>query len=280
MYFFYTLSAISSLGLSFGIIVFLFNISNKELLYKLLFLLLLTVAFWAITFGLSILGKQDKAVRKKEFVNLIYKLPLILLSTVITGVYVFIIFFFLSFMTVSNYANGGLAGDADFEILLGVVVAMGVIIISLVMYKLMNTDRQDITLTIYNQFSILKWTSLIVLPFGVWASYYFYNSEGSAAWIAMGIWALIFYAFYRLFNRIAEKVQNHITDANLNRIIHEKKKKVLKDQEEDRINASEVEISSNKSTSVVDELLKLKNLLDSNALTEEEYKVQKQRLLK
>ena len=203
-----------------------------------------------------------------------------MLSTFITGIYIMIIFFFLAFMTVSKYDGGGMAGDSDIAILLGIVIALGIIIISLVMYNVMKTDKQDISLTIYNQFSILKWTSLIVLPFGVWASYYFYNTEGTAAWIAMGIWALIFYGFYRIFNRIAEKVQNHITDANVNRIIHEKRKKVLQQKKEDKTVNNEVASSSNISTSLSDELQKLKNLLDANVLTEEEYKVQKERLLK
>lgn len=276
MYFFYTLAALSSLALSFGIIAFLFNLDDKGLLQSVLILLLVTVSFWAITFGLSILGEQDKEVRKKEFINLIHKLPLILLSTFITGIYIMIMFFFLAFMTVSKYDGGGLAGDSDMAILLSVVIAMGVIIISLVMYKVMKTDKQDITLTIYNQFSILKWTSLIVLPFGIWASYYFYHTEGTAAWVAMGIWALIFYGFYRLFNRIAEKVQTHITDANVNRIIHEKKKKVINEQKEVSVNTTNISTNN----SLADELQKLKNLLDTNVLTEEEYKVQKERLLK
>ena len=275
MYFFYTLSAISSLGLSFGIIAFFFNLDDKSLLQSVLVLLLLTVTFWAITFGLSILGEKDKELRKKEFVNLIHKLPLIILSTFITGIYVMIMFFFLAFMTVSKYDGGGMAGDADFLTLSIVVVVIGVIIISLVMYKVMKTDKQDITLTIYNQFAILKWASLIVLPFGIWASYYFYHKAGGVAWFAMAIWGFIFYGFYRLFNRIAEKVQNDITDANVNRIIHEKKKKVVSELQETPMN-----VSTTSTNSLADELQKLKNLLDSNALTEEEYETQKQRLLK
>jgi hypothetical protein len=280
MYLFYTLAAISSLALSFGIIAFLFNLDDKGLLQIILILLLITVIFWLITFGLSIIGEQDKALRKKQFINLIHKIPLIILSTFITGIYIMIMFFFLSFMTVSKYGGGGMAGDSDKVILMGVLVVMGVIIISLVMYKVMNTEKQDIALTIYNQFSILKWTSLIVLPFGVWASYYFYHTEGDVAWIAMGVWSLIFYGFYRLFNRIAEKVQNHIIDANLNRIIHEKRKKVLHQQKEGKTEITEVVTSVNISPSISDELQKLKNLLDTNVLTEEEFKVQKERLLK
>ena len=277
MYFFYTLAAISSLGLSFGIIAFLFNLDDKELLQSVLILLLVTVSFWAITFGLSILGENDKTVRKKEFINLIHKIPLILLSTFITGIYVMIMFFFLAFMTVSKYDGGGMAGDADIAILSIVVLSIGVVIISVVMYKVMKTDRQDITLTIYNQFSTLKWASLIALPFGIWASYYFYHTEGTDAWIAMGIWGLIFYGFYRIFNRIAEKVQTHIFDANVNRIIHEKKKKIINEQQ----NVQEpINISPASNVSLADELQKLKNLLDTNVLTEEEYKTQKERLLK
>jgi hypothetical protein len=279
MYFFYTLATLSSLGLSFGIIIFLFSFDNKKILQSVLILLLVTVSFWGITFGLSILG-EDKSIRKKEFINLIHKLPLILLSTFITGVYIMIMFFFLAFITVSKHDGGGLAGESDIAILLGVVISMGVVIISSVIYKVMKTDKQDITLTIYNQFSTLKWTSLIVLPFGIWASYYFYHTEGTAAWIAMGIWALIFYSFYKLFDRIAEKVQNHITDANVNRIIHEKKKKVLQQQKENKTEIIEVTLSSNVSPSLADELQKLKNLLDTNVLTLDEYNIQKERLLK
>ena len=93
----------------------------------------------------------------------------------------------------------------------------------------------------------------------------------------MGIWGLIFYGFYRLFNRISEKVQTHITDANVNRIIHEKKKKIINEQQ----NIQEPKnISPTPNVSLADELQKLKNLLDTNVLTEEEYKTQKERLLK
>lgn len=277
MCFFYTLASISSIILSFFIIAFLFNFDNKELLQRILILLLSTVSFWAITFGLSILGNKDKTLRKKEFINLIHKLPLILISTFITGIYVMIMFFFLAFMTVSKYDGGGMAGDANIAILSIVVLAIGVVIISVVMYKVMKTDRQDITLTIYNQFSTLKWASLIVLPFGIWASYYFYHTEGIDAWIAMVIWGGIFYGFYHIFNRISEKVQNHITDANVNRIIHEKKKKIINEQQNVHVPINNYSTSN---VSLADELQKLKKLLDENVLTKEEYKIQKERLLK
>lgn len=277
IYFFHTLAAISTLALSFGIIAFLFNLDDKGVLQTVIILLFVTAALWAITFGFSIIGESDKTVRKQEFKNLIHKTPLILLSTFITGIYVMIMFFFLAFMTVSKYDGGGMAGDADIKILTIVVLLTGIAIVSVVMHKVMKTDRQDITLTIYNQFSTLKWASLIVLPFGIWASYYFYHGAGSGATVAMVIWSLIFYGFYRLFNRLSEKVQDHITDANLNRIIHEKKKKMINEQENVQPSANSMTITN---VVVADELKKLKDLLDSNILTEEEYNIQKERLLK
>lgn len=85
---------------------------------------------------------------------------------------------------------------------------------------------------------------------------------------------LIFYGFYRLFNRISEKIQDHITDANLNRIIHEKKKSIINQNE-----VSEGSYVEEAKKSVSDELLKLKELLDAKILTEDEFISQKKKIL-
>jgi len=277
MYFFYTLSAVSSLIFAFGFILFIFNIDNKEILKNLLISLTATAAFWLITFGLSVLGEQDKTVRKKEFIKLLHKFPLILLSTFITGIYILIIYFFFLSITVTENGAGTEFSDT---VLMTIMVVVGIVIILLVMNKVMKTEKQDIPLTIYSQLSVLKWTSLVVLPFCIWSVFYFYHKGDAIDWVAMGIWFLILYGFYRLFNRIAEKVQNHIVDTNLNRIIHEKKKRILNEQSASKTEEKIDKASISDANSIADELQKLKNLLDANALTEEEYNTQKERLLK
>ncbi len=273
IYFFYTFSVLSTLTLAFLIIAFLFYYNSKEMLYSVLICSLFTMIFWCITFILSTFNYKDSKKRKEKFLDLIHKLPLILLSVVITGVYLVLIFFLMAFLTTSSYSGGGMGADIDFSLLLIIVSLVGTLIITAVMYKVMKTDKQDITLTIYNQFSVLKWTSLIILPFGLWASYYFYHTSNKiGSWGAMIIWGLIFYGLYRLFNRISNKVQDNIIKSNYNRIIHEKKKKILNDT----TNKPENIQSSN----FTEDLIKLKELLDTGVLTEEEFNIQKQKLLK
>ncbi len=266
-----------SLVVSFSLIGFILNPDDKDLLHAVLITLGISLALWVSVFGLiSIGGNKTKEERKTEFINLLQKIPLMLLSTAITSVYIFIIFFFFSFVTVSNYGGGGIAGDSNIEILSLCVCLLGFIIIGVVMNKVLNTDKQDFNLTIYNQFSVLKWASLIVLPFGIWASYYFYKDAGGYAWVAMVVWAIIFYMFYRVFSRISEKVQGHIQDASVNRILHEKKKKMVNDSK----NHTPIQTQNvDNSLLVADELTKLKLLLDTGVITQEEFDKQKSKLI-
>ena len=270
------ISTVISLITSFVLIGFVLNPGSKEMLQFFLGALLTCSIFWGLTFYMSTLDKEKtKAEKWQEIKDIVIKMPLILVSSTITSVYVLIYFFFFTFITVSDYGNGGLGADASMPVLLIVSLILAIGIFGVVMYKVFKTEKSDITLTLYNQFSVLKWSSLIALPFGLWASYYFYHTDGGAAWIAMFIWGLVFYGFYKLFSKLSEKVHDQITNANLNRIIHEKKKSMLNKKQE----ASIVNHQRNNEISIADELRKFKKLLNEGVITQEEYERQKQKLM-
>lgn len=270
------ISTVISLITSLALIAFVLNPGQKETLQLFLGSLILSALFWGSTFYISTLDKEKtKAEKWQEIKDIIIKMPLILASSAITSVYVLIYFFFFAFMTVSSYDKGGLGGDAGFPTLMIVFLFLGVGIFGVVMYNVFKTEKSDITLTLYNQFSVLKWSSLIALPFGLWASYYFYHTEGGAAWVAMFIWGLIFYGIYKVFSKLTDKVQEQITNANVNRIIHEKKKSILnKNQTPQFATQQTTNVSS-----VADEIKKFKDLLDQGVITQEEFEKQKQKLI-
>lgn len=271
------ISTIISLIASLTLIVFILNPSEKETLQLFLGSLIVCSLFWGMTFYISTLDKEKSKKEKwQELKDIIIKMPLILASSAITSVYILIYFFFFAFITVSSYGNGGFGGDSSMAVLVTVFLILGITIFGLVMYNVFKTEKSDITLTLYNQFSVLKWSSLIALPFGLWASYYFYHTEGGAAWIAMIIWGLIFYGIYKIFSKLTDKVQDQITNANVNRIIHEKKKSILnKNQQTQNLTAQTGNLNS-----VADELKKFKELLDQGVITQEEFELQKQKLIK
>lgn len=270
------LSIVISLITSFVLIGFVLNPGSKEILQLFLGALLTCSMFWGLTFYTSTLDRaKTKKEKWQEAKDIVIKMPLILASSTMTSVYVFIYFFFFSFITVSDYGNGGLGADSSMPVLIIIFLFAAIGIFGVVMYKVFKTEKADITLTLYNQFSVLKWSSLIALPLGLWASYYFYHTEGGAAWIAMFIWGLIFYGFYKLFSKLSDKVHDQITNANANRIIHEKRKSMLsKGQNAPRTNQHVNDFS------VVNELRKFKELLNEGVITQEEYESQKQKLIR
>lgn len=273
------ISIIVSLITSLMLLIFTFNPDEKETLQMFLGSLILCSLLWGLTFYVSKMdGEKTKQEKWNEIKNIIIKTPLILVSSLITSVYIFIYFFMFSFLTVSKYGEGGMAGDASFGFITTVFLILGVTLFGLIMYNVFKTEKADITLTLYNQFSVLKWSSLVALPFGVWASYYFYHTEKStSAWIAMFFWWFVFYAFYALFNKLSNKVHEHITNANLNRIIHEKKKSIINQNQQTKI--ASLATKNKDSVSIADELKKFKDLFDQGAITQEEYNKQKNRLL-
>jgi hypothetical protein len=266
------LSSFISCIFAISLLILIFNFDDKSSLYMFLGTLILTVLFWALTFYLINLDKnKSKEQKLQELKDLIRKLPLILASSIITSFYVVIYFFFFSFLTVSRYGGGGWGADAT-QILIWVFLIIAMTIFGIVMYRVFKTEKQDITLTLYNQFNVLKWSSLIALFFGIWSTYYFYHSEGTLGWIAMFVWNFILYTIYKFFDRLATKTQNSIIDSNLNRIIHEKKKKILSKAE----NQNSVNVYG---ISTADELRKLKILLQEGVITEEEFDKQKKKII-
>lgn len=270
-------SIMFSLSTTLTLIGFVLNPGSKETLQIFLGTLIFTTIFWAITFFVSTLDKEkSKKERWAEIKDLFVKLPLILASSAITSVYVLLYFFFFAFITTSSYGDGGIGAGSTLGILLTVFAILGIVIFGLVMYKVFKTEKQDISLTLYNQFSVLKWSSLIVMPFGLWASYYFYSSQSStSAWGAMIIWGLIFYGIYKLCSRLTEKVHDQITKANVNRILHEKKKSMVNKNATPQTKP----IENVSSIGTADELKKLKELVDQGVITQEEFDTQKQRLI-
>jgi len=269
-------SSFVSLVMAFLLFAFIFNPDDKEMLQLFLGFLVSSTLLWVISFYLATADKEKtKAEKVKEIKDLITKLPLILLSGFITSVYIFIYFMFFGFITTSKYGKGGWGGDNSTIVLLLVFILISIAIFGIVMYKVFKTDKQDVSLTLYNQFSVLKWSSLIALPFGFWSTYYFYHTEGFIGWMAMLIWDIVLYGFYKAFSSLSEKVHDQITGANVNRIIHEKKKNILNKEQ------TNTTITKNIGSviSVADELKKLKELYDQGVITQEELNSQKQKLL-
>lgn len=266
------LSCFISFVFAISLFIFIFNPDDKSFLYMFLGTLLLTALFWGSTFYLANLDKnKTKEQKMQELKDLLTKMPLILASSVITSFYVLIYFFFFGFLTVSKYGKGGWGGDAGQALIwVFLLIAMG--IFGTVMYRVFKTEKQDITLTLYNQFTVLKWSSLIALIFGIWSTYYFYHNEGAGGWAAMFVWDFILYVVYKFFDRLSNKAQDSITDSNLNRIIHEKKKNMLNKE----TNTNPVNIGN---SSIADELKKFKELLDQGAITQEEFDNQKKKLI-
>jgi hypothetical protein len=267
------LSIIFSLATVFSFFAFIFNPSEKGLLQFFVISVILCSALWGLTFYLAKSEKtQTKDEQKKELKQIITKLPMIIVSMIVTSIYVFIYFMFFGFMTVSKYGSGGWGGDNS-SLALGIVfflIAVG--IFGSVMFNLFKTDVQDLKMTLYNQFMILKWSSLIALPFGFWSTYYFYNTEGFAGYIAMFVWMIILYGVYKLFAKISNKVHESITDSNVARILHEKRKKAeTKEPDIQQIPTNNI--------SIADELKKFKDLLDQGVITQDEFDNQKKKLI-
>jgi MFS family permease len=267
------LSIIFSLATAFSFFAFVFSPSEKGLLQFFVISAIGCTALWGGTFYLAKSDKtQTKAERVKELKDIVVKLPMIIASMVVTSLYVFIYFMFFASMTVSKYGQGGLGGDNS-SLTLGIVFFLiAAAIFGSVMFNLFKTETQDLKMTLYNQFMILKWSSLIALPFACWASYYFYSSQGGAAWVAMFIWILVFYGVYKLFAKLSDKVHETITDSNVARIIHEKRKKA----EAKEPIAQQVATGN---ISVADELKKFKDLLDQGVITQDEFDNQKRKLI-
>lgn len=264
------LSTILSMLFAFLLLAFIFNPQDKNTLQLFIVTAITGALMWGFTFFVASPFK-GKSQREHSTIirDLFSKIPLILLSSIITSVYVIVYFFIFSFLTVSEYGKGGLGGDAG-EALTYVFVALAIILFTVVMYKVYKTDKQDISLIIFNQFSVLKWSSLIALPFGIWSTYYFYREEGVTGWIAMIVWSSILYFVYAMMKRIADKVHDSIIDANLNRIIHEKKKKMVN---------QEILIKEAFNRDIYEELGKLHQLVKEGILTSEEFENQKKKLL-
>lgn len=263
----FIISVIISISDTISLLIFVFNIEDIIILQLFVIQLFLATVFWGATFYVA---KLDKNYNKQLLIKeMLVKSPTILLSVLITGTYVLLYFFIFSFLTVSKYGKGGWGGDAN-EALSWLFIIIAIIIFSLVMYKIFRTDKQDISLFLYNQFSVLKWSSLIALPFGIWSAFYFYREKN---WAAIVIWSVLLYLIYSFFKKTSEKVQDAITDANLNRIIHENKKRVISQNDGGQMNETE------KNISVADELTKLKTLLEKGVITADEFEQQKRKLL-
>jgi len=212
-------------------IYFIIHPLNSNHLISSLLLLVISTLLWFYIYYLKVRNTElTKLERQKALETMFRKLPLILLSITITGVFSALYFFFFAFLTVSSYGKGGMGAKVTMEILFTLTFIMVFIISYFVIKPVLETEESDTSLTVYNLFSKLKWTALIVLPFGIWASYYFYHDQGFSAFIAMIFWDLVFIGIYKGCSAIAKKVQAEITEASVNRILHEKKKKMIQNK--------------------------------------------------
>jgi len=228
IYTFGILTICSTLTTIFFFIKLIFNVYDMYTMYGALGFLGISAILICITYYLNIeLKKVDPVERKQTYQEVLSKIPLLLLTFVLTIVFALLYFFFFAFIAVSSYGKGGVGANASMVLLLTVTFIGWLIVAGFSFQKVLQMDTKDISLTIYNQFSILKWTALCVLPIGIWSCHYFYHDQGAAAFFAMIFWDLVLIGVYKGCSLLASKVQNHITDANVNRILHEKKKALI-----------------------------------------------------
>jgi len=169
------LSAVLTTVTSFiKLIYFVIHPTNSNHLITSLILLLVATLLWFYIYYIKGRNTElSKIERQKALETMVRKLPLILLSIVVTGVFSVLYFFFFAFLTVSKYDGGGVGATVSIEFLF-VLTFLGVLVISYFVIKpILETEDSDISLTVYNLFTKLKWTALIILPFGIWSSYYF-----------------------------------------------------------------------------------------------------------
>jgi hypothetical protein len=219
------LSIIATLTTIISAVKFIFSPFDTLNIYCLFGFLALAAILIGVVYYLKLdlksLSREDQQQSYQAFLT---KIPLLILTFVLTLVFAVLYFFFFAFIAVSSYGNGGVGANASFFTLILLTFIGWLVIAGFSFQKVLNTDSRDISLTIYNQFSILKWTALCVLPIGIWSCHYFYHYQGAAAFIAMIFWDLVLIGVYKGCSLLASKVHNHITDANVNRILHEKKK--------------------------------------------------------
>lgn len=228
LYTFGILMVCSTCATLFFIIKLIFNLFDIYTLYAALSFLGISVLLLGVTYYLKIdVKKQEDFDRKFIHQEFIVKIPLLILTFVLTIAFAVLYFFFFAFIAVSSYGKGGVGANASIVLLLTLTFIGWLIVAGFSFQKVLNTDSRDISLTIYNQFSILKWTALCVLPIGIGSCHYFYHDQGGTAFVTAIFWDLVLIGVYKGCSLLASKVQNHITEANVNRILHEKKKALV-----------------------------------------------------
>lgn len=228
------LSSVSFIVTVFSFTVFIFQMERKEVLYTFIFsgvstLILNFSMISLITFKKG-LNKQEKIEQLKQTMK---KLFFSLINLFISIIYSFIYFMLFAFITISEFDKGGMGADAGEGILLGFFISLTIVIYLISIVMLLKTHPHNITHSIYIEFLILKWSSLFIFIAGIWATWYFYHTEGFTGYLAMLIWDLIFYAFYKGLSELSRRVLRQIKNWDSHIIQHLKKKEMLKKNEKD-----------------------------------------------
>lgn len=150
------------------------------------------------------------------------KIPLYILTFVLSLVFNVLYFFLFAFITVSRYKQGGIGAESTREWLYFFTFFIGSGWSVFIIQKAIKTHVQDIPQTVILLFSHFKWTALCILPIGIWASYYFYWGHGFPEFLAMLFWDAVFIGIYKLCSRIHEKVRDQIDSDAVSRILQRK----------------------------------------------------------
>ncbi len=228
------ISVIFSIIMFFSFFAFLFRPEQKIFLYLLLFLFIINLILYGLIVFLVFYGKnQNRDEKIRTLKDIGKKMVFSLINLVATILYSFVYFMFFLIITVSSAGKGGLGGDASFAVWGIIFVSISIIIYAVSLLLILKTHPHNITHCIYIEFMVLKWSSLVIFVFGLWATWYFYHSTGWTGFIGMAVWDLIFFAFYKALSNLSKKVLRQIKNWDSHIIQHIQKTELLKKREKD-----------------------------------------------
>jgi hypothetical protein len=169
--------------------------------------------------------QNNKADFQEDVNDFKKKIPLYILTFVLSLVFNVLYFFLFAFITVSKYDQGGFGSETTLECLFFFTFSIGSVWSIFLVQKAIKTNVQVIAQTVILLFSLFKWTALCILPIGIWASYYFYWGHGFPEFLAMLFWDVVFIGIYKLCSRIHEKVRVQIDSDAVSRILQRKSRR-------------------------------------------------------
>jgi hypothetical protein len=223
---------ISSLVIAFvvgfyTVIRLLIFILHPSTYFGLLYCLLGTIA--SVGLGIYTLNQyrlqNNKADFQEDVNDFKKKIPLYILTFLLSLVFNVLYFFLFAFITVSRYKQGGVGSETNLESLFFFTFSFGSVWSIYLVQKAIKTHVQDIPQTVILLFSLFKWMSLGILPLGIWASYYFYWGHGFPEFLAMLFWDAVFIGIYKLCSRTHDKVRDQIDSDAVSRILQRKSRR-------------------------------------------------------